>query len=71
MMRPALRVGEHVGQVAQVIAHECDVGGFDGDVGAHGAHGDADGRAGQGGGVVDAVADHRGRLVRAGAARRR
>ena len=43
---------------AQVAAHEREVAGLDGDVGA-GAHGEAEVGLGEGGGVVDAVADHR------------
>src|SRR5699024_127521 len=46
----------------QVAAHEGDVGGLDGDVGA-GAHGQAEVGLGEGGGVVDAVADHRDDLA--------
>ena len=42
---------------AGVVAGQDDAGGCDGDVGA-GADGDADVGLGQGGGVVDAVADH-------------
>ena len=41
----------------EVAAHEGEVAGLDGDVGA-GAHGDAEVGLGEGGGVVDAVADH-------------
>ena len=40
------------------IAHEDDVAGLGGDVGAGAADGHADVGAGQGRGVVDAVADH-------------
>ncbi len=46
------------GQLGQVVAHEGHVGGFDGNVRAHGAHGHAQMRGGQGGGIVDAVSDH-------------
>ena len=46
-----------VGGGPQVAAHQGEVAGLDGDVGA-GAHGDAEVGLGQGGGVVDAVADH-------------
>ena len=46
-----------VGGDAQVAVDEGEVAGFDGDVGA-GAHGDAEVGLGEGGGVVDAVADH-------------
>ncbi len=42
---------------AQVAADEGEVAGLDGDVGA-GAHGEAEVGLGEGGGVVDAVADH-------------
>ena len=42
---------------SEVAADEGEVAGFDGDVGA-GAHGDAEVGLGEGGGVVDAVADH-------------
>ena len=47
-----------VDDAAQAAADQGDVGGGDGDVGA-GADGDAEVGLGQGGGVVDAVADHR------------
>ena len=46
-----------VGGDAQVAVDEGEVAGFDGDVGA-GAHGDPEVGLGEGGGVVDAVADH-------------
>ncbi|CMQ45744.1 Uncharacterised protein [Mycobacterium tuberculosis] len=46
----------------QVLAHQGDVGGFDGDVGSHGAHRDSQVGGGQGRSVVDSVADHRGGL---------
>ena len=46
------------GDVERVGAHEHDVGGLDGDVGA-GADRDADVGLGERGRVVDAVADHR------------
>ena len=49
---------------AEVFAHEGDVGGFDRYVRSHCAHGDAEVGGGQGGSVVDAVADHRGERVR-------
>ncbi|SKS13596.1 Uncharacterised protein [Mycobacteroides abscessus subsp. abscessus] len=52
------RMVQSLGEVAQVFAHQGHVGGFDGHVGAHGAHGDAEVGGGQGGCVVDAVADH-------------
>jgi hypothetical protein len=44
-----------VGDAIEVAAQESDAGGLDGDVGA-GAHGEADVRGGEGGGVVDTVA---------------
>ena len=47
--------------MTKVFAYEGDVGCLDDHVAAHGAHGDADVGGGQGWGVVDAVADHRGR----------
>src|SRR5699024_10822894 len=46
-------------QLQQVILHQGDVGGLDGDSGAGGTHRHADVGGGQGRGVVDAVADHR------------
>ena len=52
-----------VGQREQVVAHQNDVGDFQGHVGTGGAHGDADVGGGQRGGVVDPVADHRNDLV--------
>ena len=54
----APRQGDGGDDAAQVAADQGDVGGGDGDVGA-GADGDAEVGGGQGGGVVDAVADHR------------
>jgi hypothetical protein len=51
------------GQAGEVVGHECDVGGFEGGVGAGGAHRDADVSGGERGCVVDAVADHRDRAV--------
>jgi hypothetical protein len=54
-------VGQGARQAAQVFAHQGHFGGLDGHIGAHGPQGDADVGGGQGGGVVDAVADHRGR----------
>ena len=56
----AVGVVEDLREVTQVLAHERHVGGLDGDVGAHGAHGDAEVGRGQRGRVVDPVADHRG-----------
>ena len=52
-----------LGDLERVVVHQHDVGGLDGGVGAHGAHGDADVGAGQDRGVVDAVADE-GQLAR-------
>ena len=49
--------GDGGGDVERVGAHQHDVGGLDGDVGA-GADRDADVGLGERGGVVDAVADH-------------
>ena len=54
----ALRDGQQVGQCGDVVAHERDVGGIDGDVAARAAHGDAHRGAFEGGRVVDAVAHH-------------
>ena len=54
-------MGEHLGQVVQVVAHERDVGGFDGDVAAGSSHRDADRGGRERRSVVDAVADHRDR----------
>ena len=48
---------DSVGGDSQVAADEGEVAGFDGDVGA-GAHGDPEVGLGEGGGVVDTVADH-------------
>lgn len=45
------------GDLAEVVSHEGDVGGFVGDVGAV-LEGDAEVGLGEGGGVVEAVADH-------------
>ena len=45
-------------RMLELFAGEHDIGGFHGDIGT-GANGDADFRAGQGWGVVDAIADHR------------
>ena len=45
-------------QLSEVVAHEGDIGCLERGVGACGAHGDAKRGAGQGGSVVDAVADH-------------
>ncbi len=49
---------DHDRQLGEVVAHQRDVGGLEGDVGTGSAHGDADGGVGEGRGVVDAVADH-------------
>jgi hypothetical protein len=46
------------GNLAQVVVHQRDVGGFDGGVGAGRAHGKADVGARQRRRIVDAVADH-------------
>jgi hypothetical protein len=53
-------VDEDVGDVVEVLAEQGHVGGLDGDVAAGDAHGDANVGGGQGRGVVDAVAQHRG-----------
>ena len=50
------------GDVVGVVVHEHDVGGLDGGVRTHGAHGDADVGAGEHGCVVDAIA-HEGELA--------
>ena len=47
-----------LGDLAWVVVHQRDVGGLDRGVGAGGAHGDAKVRLGEGGCVVDPVADH-------------
>ena len=44
-----------------IVVHQDHVGGLDGGVGAHGAHGDADVRPAEDRGVVDAV-PHEGQL---------
>ena len=44
--------------MAEVVGHQDEVGGFQGDVGAGAAQRDAQVGGGEGGGVVDAVADH-------------
>ncbi len=65
MIRPARRAwASTLGQVVEVVAHERDVGGFDGDVAADGAHRDADVGGRERRSVVDAVADHRDRADR-------
>ena len=46
-------------QTREVVGHQRDRGGMDGDVAAGGAHGDADVAGRQGRSVVDAVADDR------------
>jgi hypothetical protein len=51
-----------VGGGAQVAAYEGQVGGLDGGIGA-GAHGEVEVGLGEGGRVVDAVADHRDGLA--------
>ncbi len=55
----AAREAQETRQGLEVVAHEGDVGGLERDVGAGGAHGDAQVGGGEGGRVVDAVADHR------------
>ena len=50
-------------ELGEIVGHQHDVGGFKRDVGAGGAHGDADVGGGQRRRVVDAVADHRDRAV--------
>ena len=52
-----------LGDLQRLVVHQHDVGGLDGGVAAHGAHGDADVGTAQHGGVVDAVA-HEGQLAR-------
>ena len=47
------------GQLAEIVAHEHDIGGFQGDCGAARAHRHADRGGGQCGRIVHAVADHR------------
>ena len=49
---------EEPGEEMEVVVEEDDVGGVDGGGAADAAHRDADGGAGEGGGVVDPVADH-------------
>ena len=56
-----------VRHLRQFVGHQRDVGGFERRVAAHRAHHDADVGGGQRRRVVDAVADHRDRAVRAGA----
>ena len=59
MLRSVARLSRMAaGTSREPALHQHDVRRVDGDVRA-GADGDADVRAGQGGGVVDAVADHR------------
>ena len=60
----AAGVVERARQQPQVVAGEGHVGGLDRGIGAGRAHRDADIGSGQGGGVVDAVADHRDRALR-------
>ena len=45
-------------KLLDVVAHQDDIGSFHGDVAAKAAHGDAHRRGLQGGGIVDAVANH-------------
>src|SRR5690606_7685287 len=54
----AAREPDRGGDAGQIAAHEGDVAGLDGDVGP-GADGDPDVGLGEGGRVVDPVADHR------------
>ena len=49
---------EDLGQVAQILTHQGDIGRFDGHVGAHGPHGNADVGGGERWRVVDSVTDH-------------
>ena len=56
------RDADGLGDLQGIVVHQHNVRGFDGGVAAHGAHGDADVRAGQDGRVVDAVAD-KGEIV--------
>ena len=51
------------GQFAQIVGHQGHIGGFQRHGCARLAHGNADGRGGQGRGVVHPVADHRHRPV--------
>ena len=57
-----VRQVERVHESHQRSAHQCHVGGLDGHVGA-GADGESDVGSGEGGGVIDAVADHRHRIA--------
>ena len=59
MRRRAAGWDEGVRQMAEVATDECDVGGLDGHVSAHGPMTMPYGGGGQGGVVVDAVARHR------------
>ena len=49
---------DEAGEFAQVVVHQGYVGGFDGGAAAGRTHGKADVGAGQGGRIVDAIADH-------------
>jgi hypothetical protein len=60
MIRSAARELHRLGQLRQIVLHQRDVGGLQGDVRARGTHRDPDGRGCQGRGVVYAVADHAG-----------
>ena len=57
-------VVDEVVEVDEAVAHDGDVGRFDGHVGAGGSHGNADVGGGERRGVVDPVADHHDRAVR-------
>ena len=50
--------GDDVGDFGDVVEEKDDVGGFDGDGAAIGAHGNAVGGCSEGGGVIDAVTNH-------------
>ncbi|MEZ4570148.1 MAG: hypothetical protein R2849_07440 [Thermomicrobiales bacterium] len=64
MMMPLVRREfHHARQLAEIVAHQGHVSGLQCGVGSGRTHGDADRRAGQGRGVVDAVADHPDALV--------
>ena len=58
------------GRRVEVVGHQDDVGRLQRRAAGDAAQGDADAGGGQGGGVVDAVADHAGRAVRGRRARR-
>lgn len=54
----AAGVGEEEGDVFEAVAHEDDIGGFHGDIGAGGTHGHAQVGHSEGWGIVDSVANH-------------